>query len=229
MRIMRAITLAGITLGILFAWPGLAAAQKSSGSRQAAARLLDEGVARYDAGDYQGALEKFRAAYDTYASAKIFLNIGEALRKLHKDLDAAEAFERFLADTANAPEVSDAKKALARSALAELRPRLGRLRVDADLSSSATLTLDGAPFHPPFGRPVYVMPGRHELIANAPGYLEKRRTVDVAGGEEKRVTLMLEAVTAQPAPPPPKPQPQPPAPLPPEPEVPPPPPAPEAA
>src|SRR2546429_3454963 len=117
--------------------PLAASAQPAAESQKLlAARLLDEGVARFDAGDYASALEKFQAAYEAYPSPKIFLNLGEALRRLHRDPAAADAYDRFLTETATAPEVSDAKKRVAQSALEELRGRLGRLRIDSDLTAS---------------------------------------------------------------------------------------------
>jgi len=181
-----------VAVALLAPVPPALAGPPGSEAKQTAARLVDEGVARYDAGDYQAALEKFQAAYEAFASPKIFLNLGEALRKLGRDAEAADAYERFLAETGNAPEVSDAKKRIARDGLEGLRARLGRLRVDADLTTT-TLTLDARPWKPVPGRPAYVAAGRHEIVATAPGYLEKRLTVEVSAGQEKQVSLKLEA------------------------------------
>jgi hypothetical protein len=166
--------------------PAGARAQDAAAKKKAA-RLVDEGVAKYEAGDYTAALDKFQAAYSAYASPKIFLNLGEALRKLGRDVEAAEAYSRFL----ETPDLREEKKKIAQEGLAELTPKLGRLRVEAP-QPGAKLTLDGKDFTPPADRPAWVLPGSHSIGAQAPGFVTRTQWVEVHAGEEKRVSLALE-------------------------------------
>ena len=167
--------------------PGGARAQDAAAKKKAG-RLVDEGVAKYEAGDYTAALDKFQAAYNTYASPKIFLNLGEALRRLGRDVEAADAYSRFLSET---PDLREDKKKIAQEGLAELTPRLGRLRVEAP-QPGVKLTLDGKDFTPPANRPAWVLPGSHSIGAQAPAFVARTQWVEVHAGEEKKVSVTLE-------------------------------------
>ena len=72
---------------------GLANAQRPGPSdKETAGRLLDEGIARFEAGDHASALARFEAAYQLVPTPKIFLNIAGALEKLGREPEAAETF-----------------------------------------------------------------------------------------------------------------------------------------
>ena len=176
-----------LLLAALLVAPAGARAQDAAAKKKAG-RLVDEGVAKYEAGDYNAALEKFQAAYGTFASPKIFLNLGEALRRLGRDVEAADAYSRFLSET---PDLREDKKKIAQEGLAELSPRLGRLRIDAP-QPGARLTLDGKDFTPPADRPAWVLPGSHSIGAQAPGFVARTMWVEVHAGEEKKVSIALE-------------------------------------
>ena len=178
---------------LLIAAPGRARAQDAA-AKQKAARLLDQGVGKYESGDYNAALDKFQAAYAAFPSPKILLNLGEALRKLGRDVEAADAYSRYLSETP-AGEIREEKRKLAQDGLAELQPRLGRLRIDAP-QPGAQLTLDGKAFKPPADRPAWVLPGSHSIGAQAPAFEPKTMWVEVHAGEEKHVAVALEMAGA---------------------------------
>jgi tetratricopeptide (TPR) repeat protein len=92
--------------------------------------LLNAGSEVYGKGDYAGALEKFNAAYAANPSPKLMFNIGQANRDLSRPVEALEALEKFLASDTNASPETTAE---ARNAVAELREKLGQIRIDCEM------------------------------------------------------------------------------------------------
>lgn len=89
-----------------------------AGDRQAATRrLMRDGIVRFDAGDFQGALAAFQQAYAVSANYKIQFNIGVALAKLGRLEEARRAFEAF---AATAPDADVDRLAEARRWIREL-------------------------------------------------------------------------------------------------------------
>lgn len=148
--------------------------------------LLNEGSALYELGDIAGALEKFQEAHATYASPKIWFNIGQANRDLGRLADALAAFEKFLV---GAHDASPTTLADARKAVAELKPRLGRVRIECQ-TPGAEVSIDGkAEGRAPLLDPIWVMPGRHQITALAADTSLAAQTVSVAAGTESLVDI----------------------------------------
>jgi len=155
-------------------------------------RLLGEGIERFQATDYQGALARFFAAYEIVPSAKIYLNIANTLVKLGRESEAADGYERFLAEAENAKDIGDDKKTLARTELARLQARLGRLQVVVK-PATATVSLDGKPIALT-AKPMYVSPGNHELSITAYGHVPRKEVIEVGPAAIERKEIKLELV-----------------------------------
>jgi tetratricopeptide (TPR) repeat protein len=154
--------------------------------REDAGKLLDEGVALFNAKKYREALEKFDKAYATFASPKILFNVAGALEQLGREAEAAQTYDRFLTQTdANDAQAQDRIKA-ARQALGALDRRLSRLRLQPP--PSGAFTLDGLTVNASPGRPIYVAPGRHVIEETIDG-TTRTVTTDVAAGEERTIEL----------------------------------------
>ena len=161
--------------------------------KAAAKKLLAQGNQLVGEGDYVGALEKFRAAYDKFASPKILLNIGTTLRQLGRNVEAAEVYERYTKD----PEHDVAREKDVERVLAEIDAVVGHIVVTVD-DPAATLRLDGKqvePFSP--GESRRVEPGEHTLTAEKPGASPVVQSIIVKPRQEHIVNLRF-------APPPPK-------------------------
>ncbi len=159
--------------------------------RQRAAALLDEGLARLDAGDYAAAHDRFRRAYETFPSPKILLNLGEAARLLGRDVEAAESYETFLGQASSMPEITPEKVAKSRAGLAMVLRRIGRVRLDLS-PPDAAVTVDDRPTDPAQRRGiVYVTAGTHRLSARAAGHLTKSVSVSISAGTEVPLALHL--------------------------------------
>ena len=163
--------------------------------------LLTEGSALYEKGDYAAALEKFNAAYAAYPSPKLMFNIGQADRDLSRPVEALEAFEKFLAsNTGASPEtIADASKSVA-----ELREKLGRIRIDCD-TPGAEVNVDGKSVGlTPLPDLVWATPGRHHITASHENTIPALENVDVTAGSVGTVTLRLRPlaipVAAEPVP-----------------------------
>ncbi len=162
----------------------LAQTSPMNASPEAKARakvLLNEGSAMYQSGDYASALEKFEEAYRTYTSPKIWFNIGQANRDLRQFADSMAAFEKFLVGASDAsPEaIADARKAVA-----ELKPKLGRVQIECQ-TSGAEVSIDGKVVgQAPLLDPIWVMPGRHQITAVSPEASPAVETITVVAGME---------------------------------------------
>jgi hypothetical protein len=102
----------------------------SDAARAAARRQLVEGVAALKKGDCEAALARFEAAYAIVPSPKIHYDFGLAYDGLGRTAEALAAFERFLAEAADAPpdkrEKAAARVATLRGEIAETSGRNDR-------------------------------------------------------------------------------------------------------
>lgn len=202
----RTIFACGVTLGLATAAPALASSPGAVASAGAAAKpapkpadkaaakkLLAQGNQLVGEGDYLGALEKFRAAYDKFPSPKILLNIGTTLRQLGRNVEAAEVYERYRKD----PEHDAAREKDVDRVLAEIDAVVGHIVVTVD-DPNATLRLDGKQIEPfEKGESRRVEPGEHTLTAEKPGATTVVQSILVKPRQEHLVNLRF-------APPPPK-------------------------
>jgi hypothetical protein len=172
-----------------------------AGDEAVAKRNFQEGLGLYNRAQYSEALEKFRKAYDESGAVGILANIGTAAWKLGRNLEAADAYDRYLAavppDDPTRPEVE--------KALADVVTHLAKLEVVV-AGGDATVTLDGKPVEANRLSSLRVEPGRHVLRAEPASGPAAERTVEASAGQTSRVELKLtteEAPAAPPRPPPP--------------------------
>jgi hypothetical protein len=177
---------------VLLALLALASTTTTDPQAKATAQgLLDEGSRLYGEGDYAGALEKFKKAYTAYPSPKLMFNIGQANRDLGRPVEALHAFEKFLADDITA---SPATTADARKSLAELRDKLGRIRIDCQ-TADAVVSIDGKSMGlTPLPEPIWATPGRHQVTANHAHAALAIENVTVLAGGLQTVTLQLHSL-----------------------------------
>jgi len=168
--------------------------QSADDSTQAKARaqaLLKEGTAAYGRGDYATALEKFTAAYQIFPSPKLWFNIGQANRDLGRPVEAVAAFDRFLRDAGDAPPETVAE---ARRSAAELKTKLGQIKVTCAIDG-ADVTVDGKPIgSTPLGEMVWTTPGRHQVAVQHAGFSPAIEDVVVATGQVAAVDFKLQPV-----------------------------------
>src|SRR5262249_43193205 len=149
--------------------------------------LFKEATRLVDAGDYVGALEKYRSAYQRYPNAKILLNIGTMLNLLGRRAEAADTFEKYLAD----PNADAKRKPEVQRQLAEALRQVGTLRISL-VGKVTSLQLDSKPLSESTGEVlVRVDPGSHTVVAESAGAEPIVKTIEIKAGEER--VLRLEA------------------------------------
>ena len=179
-----------LALALLVVLPRVAAAEPAD--EKAARALFKDDNARLETGDFVGALDKFRAAYEKWPNAKILLNTAAALRKLGRFAEAADTYARYLDD----PAADPARAAEVDKLLGELDANLARLTLPPS-GPELKVTLDGRQL-PEGTRELRVDPGTHVAIAEAPGAPPVVLKLELAAGEART----LDWAAAQPADPP---------------------------
>ena len=162
---------------------------QSTSDSQAKARaqaLLSEGTTAYGRGDYASALDKFTAAYRIFPSPKLWFNIGQANRDLGRPVEAVEAFDRFLTEADDAPPETLTE---ARRSAAELKTKLGQLKVTCP-TDGAEITVDGKQVgSAPLGNMVWTTPGRHQVAAQLEGFSPAIEDVVAVAGQAITIDL----------------------------------------
>jgi hypothetical protein len=159
-----------------------------SAAKAQAQQLLREGTRLYRKGQYQDALERFSAAYSLFASPKLQFNVGQANRELGRPVEAATAFERFLAEPAGAPQPTIDE---ARRSLTELQAQLGQIQVQCD-GPDLEVLVDGASVgRTPLPHPLWVIPGRHVVGLRGQGLARFAEPVEVRAGSIATVTPLV--------------------------------------
>jgi len=140
-HLSRVVLGAGLAAVVMLCAPAIAEAQggpkatPSAADKQAAKKLVDDGIAAQNAKDYDTAIELYQKAYDLVPHPALLFNIGLA-HKLAGRFDKATTFyERYLALEPNGAQAPDARAALAamKAGAAETSPRESvRPAVDAD-------------------------------------------------------------------------------------------------
>jgi len=176
-------------------------------NRPLAAALMTEGVRQLRAQAYEQALANFLEAYNKFPSPKILLNIGSTLRDMGRLADAANSYQRYLADPATGPERIAEVKGL----LVKLDEQLTLLTIRVNPKGS-DVSIDAGPFIP-VGSTLQtrVRPGLHLVRVRSADAIGET-TVNGFEGEQKDIELIAKAPpptapkpTEPPPPPPPKP------------------------
>lgn len=143
-------------------------------TRNAARDLAHRASEAYARGDYETAQDLFHRSHALVAAPTLSLREGQALQKLGRLVEAAEAYVRTLRTPidAGSPAVFVEAVELAEQELAALRPRVPKLKVVVNGAADprrVQVELDGRLLPPALiGVEMPVNPGHHELSAAAP-------------------------------------------------------------
>jgi hypothetical protein len=149
--------------------------------------LIREGVRQQQAQAYDQALANFLAAYDKVPSPKLLLHIASTLREMGRLADAANTYQRYLADPASDRERAGEVK----DSLARLDQQLAVLVVHG-----GDVSVDGGPFVAVGGELVTrVRPGLH-LVRVRTGGTTAELTVNAFEGETKDVPAAAPAAAS---------------------------------
>jgi hypothetical protein len=155
-------------------------------NRPLAAALMTEGVRRLQAQQLEQALANFLEAYARFPSPKILLNIGSTLRDMGRHADAANTYQRYLADPATGPE----RIAEVKQLLVQLDEQLTVLTIRV-VPRGSEVSIDAGPFIP-VGATLQtrVRPGLH-LVRARKGDASTELTINGFEGESKDITAQI--------------------------------------
>jgi hypothetical protein len=183
--------------GLLLALAALSpsAHAQDDAARAQARQQFAAGVQRYEASDYQGALEAFQEAYRLAPHPTVRVNMANCYEHLGRPLEALHHFERFLAE---APDASRQQRREVQTAMQRLQQQVGEVRL-AVAPDGALVTIDSAETRrAPILEPIRLGVGTHRVEVRMEGFRTARQEIEIIGGESRRVAIALERGSDEP-------------------------------
>lgn len=173
-----------------------ARAQDQQAENVAAARSLGiQGVQLADAGKCPEAIEKLSRAESLYHAPTILGRLGECQVTVGQIVLGTENLNRVVREQlpANAPQAFKTAQTRAAKVLETALPRIAHLTVVVEpAEAKPTVTVGGSPVPAALiGVERPTDPGKREVVATAPGYLQAKTEVELAEGGRQTVTLKL--------------------------------------
>lgn len=158
---------------------------QSDGETEVARQRFREGVAHYDRQDYEKARLAFLQAYLLRPHSAVLLNLAQSELRAGRHAEAAENFAKYIRQNPTAPAMDHAK-----AGLEEARQRVTELNVQVN-APAASISVDGADVgRSPLPSEIYLMPGRHSVVARK-GTASAEKVLDATAGRREYITLEL--------------------------------------
>lgn len=156
---------------------------------------FNRGIAQYEAGHYESALEAFQEAYRLSPHPMVRVNMANCYDRLSKPVEAMFHFERFLTET-----VGDRSRAAQRTeveaALKRLKNSVGELNVRV-IPDGSTVSIDETEERrSPIMESIRVAAGDHVITVSKQGFATEERRIVVRGGATENVNITLDHVEA---------------------------------
>lgn len=159
---------------------------QSDGETEVARQRFREGVAHYDRQDYEKARLAFLQAYLLKPHPAVLLNLAQSELRAGRHAEAAANFAKYLHENPNAPAMDHAK-----AGFDEARQRVTELNVQVNATAAAVL-LDGNEVgQSPLPTALYLMPGRHSILARKAN-ASAEKVLDAVAGRREYITLELQ-------------------------------------
>jgi hypothetical protein len=173
-----------------------ARAQDQQAENVAAARSLGiQGAQLADAGKCPEAIEKLSRAEALYHAPTILGRLGECQVTVGQIVLGTENLNRVVREQlpANAPKAFKSAQERAAKVLETALPRIAYLTVIVEPHEAKASVSVGGTVVPSalIGAERPTDPGKHEVVATAPGYLEAKTDIELAEGARQAVTLEL--------------------------------------
>lgn len=180
---------------VAFTSPTLSAPALAAGSDAGAAELVKEGIAAERAGRFAQAIAAFRRAIALQDGASARHHLALAEEASGKLPEAFGDYEQaiVLGQQQRASDIVGA----AQRRVAELKKRVGALRIDVRERPGLAIMVDGGDVPASTaGRAFYVTAGSHTIDVRAPGAEPQQVSVLVEAGKQLDVTIALRARVA---------------------------------
>ncbi len=170
---------------VLLLWGAPSAAQQGENETEIARQRFREGVAHYDRQDYEKARLAFLQAYLLKPHPAVLLNLAQSELRAGRHAEAAENFAKYVRQNPTAPAMEHAK-----AGFEEARQRVTELNVQVN-ATAASISVDGADVgRSPLPNALYLMPGRHTVVARK-GNSSAERVLDAVAGRREYIALEL--------------------------------------
>jgi hypothetical protein len=164
--------------------PESAVATEPEGYRE----TVEEAVQEFGAHHYEESRSLFARAHALFPNARTHRGLGLTEFELRNYGECIKQFDAALKSTVKS--LSDELRADTERMLARANNFVARVLVDAKPGSS-TIVVDGVPMEVAPGQALLLQIGNHALEVRAAGYLPERRQLNIQGGEEKTLTIIL--------------------------------------
>lgn len=165
----------------------------SQEQKAAVERLANEGATLFQQGDFASALKKFELAEEVVRIPTITLERGRSLERLGRWVEASTTYEA--AATAEILPNASFQHAIARQdaakALAEIAPKIPKLKITVKNAKTAEIFVDGRSMGPLKSDPLLVDPGKHVVEARGAGGATATQSVDLSVGASESLELTL--------------------------------------
>lgn len=164
-------------------------ADAQTGDKAAAESLFQAGVALMNQGKFVEACPKFVESQAADPSSGTLLNLGSCYERTGKTASAWATYKEAAVLARKLGQTD--REAVANGRIAELEPRLSRLRIDAGDVPGQIIKRDGYEVgRGSLGIPIAVDPGDHVISATAPGYVDWSTPISVGdNADSKTVTV----------------------------------------
>lgn len=181
-----------ILFGLVVAAPP-ARAQSDAAVREARAHF-ERGLEFFNEGRHDAALAEFTRAYELAPAPPVLYNIARVQEALGHAVEAADAYDQYLRESADMPA---SRRAEVQRALERQRARVAHLTVRTNVEG-ATVSIDGVDVATtPLAEPLRLSAGDHTVGVRAAGYDSTRRAIRLAGGDRQTMALELTALVDQ--------------------------------
>lgn len=165
-----------------------AAPAQGEDPRARAKGIAAAGIASYEAGDWESAIEKLREADAIFDAPHHDVYIARSLKQLGRWLDARESYRAAIGAPPDRPGFADAR-ALAEEELAQLEAALPSVEVAALGAEITRITVDGRARTPDPGGSMDVDPGKHVVRVQTGDGRTDEKTVELAERGSIRVVF----------------------------------------
>jgi len=159
--------------------------------KEKAKAYYQRGKQRYEAGEYQGSLEDFLAAYNTMPNPGVYISISSAYEKLGNFQEAANYLEKYVDEQPNAGNIVYVKEKLV-----DLKKTPGKVKI-ASSPPGASITINGETTDQVTPAEIELPGGDHAMALNLEGYIMETRAFTVPIGGEVSVEIELTSTEAK--------------------------------
>jgi serine/threonine-protein kinase len=177
-----------LAVAALLTFQSLSAFAQQGGGNEADAHFK-RGVELYKESDYAAALIEFRRAYELDPRFQALYNIGETYFQLQDYANALKTLEKYLKD--GGAQVSAARRDEVTKDIEKLKQRVAFVEVTTNVPDVDIAVDDVAVGKTPLAAPLTVSAGRRRITASKPGKPGVSQVLELAGGDRKKIALVV--------------------------------------